>query len=116
MKRKHDELQKHIEQGETPQSNLQQLFDAMRDRDEEDAATIMTRIRAGQDPGTILRHLDTGDLLLQLHLVPETRYRDSFPSAFRIPTRLQSLDNAYFQSPIYEATFFGKVTGHDRVT
>ncbi|CAG7565821.1 unnamed protein product [Fusarium equiseti] len=121
MKRKNDELQKQVEQGETSQSHLQQLFDAMRDRNEEDAVTIMTRIRAGQDPGTILRHLDTGDLLLQLHLVPETRFRNSFPFAFRIPTRLQSLRNVYFQSPVYEATLMehspehaGTIELHDR--
>jgi hypothetical protein len=121
MKRKHDELQKQIEQGETSKSHLQQLFDAMRDRNEEDAATIMTRIRAGQDPGTILRHLDTGDLLLQLHLVPETRFRNSFPAAFRIPARLQSLGNVYFQSPVYEAALMeyspeqtGTIELHDR--
>ncbi|RFN50766.1 nitrate assimilation regulatory protein nira [Fusarium flagelliforme] len=121
MKRKHDELQKQVEQGEASQSHLQQLFDAIRDRNEEDAATIMTRIRAGQDPGTILRHLDTGDLLLQLHLVPETRFRNSFPAAFRIPTRLQSLSNVYFQSPVYEATLMehspeqtGTIELHDR--
>lgn len=118
MKRKHEELQKQIEQGETSKSNLQQLFDAIRDRDEEDAAAIMTRIRACQDPGTILRHLDAGDLLLQLHLVPETRYRHSFPPAFRMQTRLQSLDNVYFQSPIYEATLLENsphtIEAHDR--
>ncbi|KYG13717.1 hypothetical protein FVEG_17683 [Fusarium verticillioides 7600] len=77
----------------------------MRDRDEKDAMTIMRRIRAGEDPSTILHHLRAGDLLLRLHLAPETRFRYSYPPAFRMPRRLQVPDNIYFHSLVYEATF-----------
>lgn len=105
MKRKHDNLQKQLEDGRTTQSDLQQVFDAIRDRDEKDAMTIMRRIRAGEDPSTILRHLRAGDLLLQLHLAPETKFRNSFPSTFRMPRRLQLPDNSYLHSLVYEATF-----------
>ncbi|SCO81443.1 related to nitrate assimilation regulatory protein nirA [Fusarium oxysporum] len=121
IKRKHDELQKQLEDGGSSQSDLQQLFDAIRDRDEKDAMTIMRRIRTGEDPSTILRHLRAGDLLLQLHLAPETKFRNSFPSTFRMPRRLQLPDNAYFRSLVYEATFMesspsasGTIELHDR--
>ncbi|KAF5639432.1 nitrate assimilation regulatory nirA [Fusarium tjaetaba] len=98
IKRKHDELQRQLEDGGSSESDLQQLFEAIRDRDEKDAMTIMRRIRAGEDPSTILRHLRAGDLLLQLHLAPETRFRHSFPPTFRMPKRLQVPDNVYFHS------------------
>jgi hypothetical protein len=105
FKRKHDELQRQLEDGGSSESDLQQLFEAMRDRNEKDAMTIMRCIRAGEDPSTILRHLRAGDLLLQLHLAPETMFRNSFPPTFRMPRRLQVLDNVYFHSLVYEATF-----------
>ncbi|KAF5976055.1 nitrogen assimilation transcription factor nit-4 [Fusarium coicis] len=87
------------------ESDLQQLFEAIRDRDEKDAMTIMRCIRAGEDPSTILRHLRAGDLLLQLHLAPETKFGNSFPPTFRMSRRLQVPDNVYFHSLVYEATF-----------
>ncbi|RGP63193.1 nitrate assimilation regulatory nira [Fusarium sporotrichioides] len=43
----------------------------------------------------------TGDVLLQLHLKPESKYRYSIPFGSDIPTYLQKSDNPYLQSMLY---------------
>ena len=65
---------------------------------------IFQRIRAGGDVGTICRHVKDGDLLLQLSLVPETRYRYEFPFRKEMPSSLWTHGRPYLHSMIYEAT------------
>jgi hypothetical protein len=52
-----------------------------------------------------MRHISIGDILLQLHVEPETRYRFVFPYKTQMPASLQSPNNPYLQSLLYETTF-----------
>jgi hypothetical protein len=52
-----------------------------------------------------MRHINTGDILLQLHVMPETRYRYVFPYRTRMPTSLLSPNNPYLHSLVHETTF-----------
>ncbi|KAF2475124.1 uncharacterized protein BDR25DRAFT_186444, partial [Lindgomyces ingoldianus] len=88
LKRKFDELQQS-------KSTYEQIFDMLKARTEQEATIIMQRIRNGVDADTIIRHVEDGDLLLQLSLVPETRYRYDFPFITDMPSFLQLPDNVY---------------------
>lgn len=76
----------------------------MRERDTNDATAILQRIRRGEDPDSILRHLHTGDLLLELHVTPEAKPPGTFPGLPRVPRALQTPDNAYLHSLVQEAS------------
>ena len=52
-----------------------------------------------------MRHISAGDILLQLHVTPETRYRYAFPYKARMPTSLLAPNNPYLHSLVYEAAF-----------
>jgi hypothetical protein len=108
LKRKHDELLEANEQLKESQLALQQLFHALRSRPEDDANAIFRRIRAGADASSILRHVSTGDLLLQLQVTPETRYRFDFPFRREMPSSLQTPANPYLRSLVYEVTLSGE--------
>lgn len=82
-----------------------QLFQAIQSRSEAEAAAIFKRIRGGGDCESILRHISVGDILLQLHVTPETRYRYVFPYKAQMPASLLSSHNPYLHSLLYEMTF-----------
>jgi len=63
---------------------------------------ILQRIRAGADVVSILDQVKTGDLLLQLAVTPEARFRYEFPYRSEMPEDLIP-DNPYLSSLIYEA-------------
>ncbi|KAF2652241.1 putative C6 transcription factor [Lophiostoma macrostomum CBS 122681] len=81
----------------------EQLFDLMRSAPEQDARDILKRLRSGVDVETLISHVADGDLLLQLSVAPETRYRYDFPYVSTMPASLVTNDNPYLQSFIYEA-------------
>jgi hypothetical protein len=98
LKRKFGELQGNL-------NAYEELFDILRSRSKLEAFNILHRIRSGADVYTVLRHVKDGDLLLQLSLVPETRYRYEFPYIADMPAFLEVPDNPYLSSLIYENTF-----------
>ena len=98
LKRKFGELQ-------NDQNAYEELVDILRSRPEPEAFSILGRIRSGADIQTILRHVKDGDLLLQLSLIPETRYRYEFPYIADMPAFLGVPNNPYLASLIYENTF-----------
>ncbi|PNP55870.1 hypothetical protein FNYG_15444 [Fusarium nygamai] len=51
------------------------IYRAIQTRPEAEVQEIVRRIRAGADAETIARQLSTADLLLRVHLEPETRCR-----------------------------------------
>ncbi|EXL39786.1 hypothetical protein FOCG_17636 [Fusarium oxysporum f. sp. radicis-lycopersici 26381] len=51
------------------------IYRAIQTRPEAEVQEIVCRIRAGADAKTIARQLSTADLLLRVHLEPETRCR-----------------------------------------
>lgn len=68
---------------------------------------MFSLVRQGVDPGTLLRQIREGDLLLQLSVVPETRRRYQFPYLASMPAHLQTPDNPYLKSLLYETAFHG---------
>lgn len=91
--------------------HYQQLFAAMQTMDEHDSRAILNMIRLGADVATVVRQIADGNLLLQLSLVPETRRRYEFPYAVAMPAPLETADNPYLRSLVYEATFYDRDQG-----
>ncbi|RFN43459.1 hypothetical protein FIE12Z_12303, partial [Fusarium flagelliforme] len=71
-------------------------------RPEAEAHEIVRRIRAGTDAETMAHQLSTADLLLQVQLEPETRYRYQFLYSALMPSYLQTPTNPFLHSLIYE--------------
>ena len=96
-KRRYTELQAR-------KTSLELVYEALQSRSETDAQAILGRIRRGDDVNVIARHINFGDLLIQVALEPETRYRYEFPLVRDIPTHLVGSWNPYLDSLIYEWT------------
>lgn len=96
MRRKYDELQSRT-------ALYEELFKLLQSMPEEEAQTILRKIRSGADVETLVGHVKAGNLLLQLALVPETRLRYKFPYISKMPTSLLTDNNPYLHSLMYEA-------------
>ncbi|KAF4340441.1 nitrate assimilation regulatory nirA [Fusarium beomiforme] len=105
LKRKYDDIAKEFQALQRSHENLEQLFHALQSRSESDVTAIVHQIRRGADASSILRHIQAGDLLVQLHTRPETRFRHEFPYRAGMPVFLQTQQNPYLQSLMYEAAF-----------
>ena len=70
---------------------------------EEDAVVLFRRIREGAESGAVLNQFRTGDLLLQMHVVPECRFEYTLPYSSDIPMRLLTSRSPYINSKILEA-------------
>jgi hypothetical protein len=95
-KRKYEDLRKR-------QTAHEEVFSLIKTLPEQDAVGLFRRIRDGGDVGTILRHVRDGDLLVQLHLVPETRHRYELPYSRDIPASLLTSRSPYLDSLLYNA-------------
>lgn len=71
LKRKYDEL---IQRN----TKYEELYGLLQTRSLEEATEVYKRIRAGDDAGLLLSHIQDGNLLLQMRMVPESRYRYRF--------------------------------------
>ncbi|RBA09644.1 hypothetical protein FPRO05_14343 [Fusarium proliferatum] len=78
------------------------VYRAIQTRPEAEAHEIVRRIRAGTDAETMAHQLSTTDLLLQVQLEPETRYRYQFLYSRLMPSYLQTPTNPFIRSLIYE--------------
>ncbi|KAH7191430.1 hypothetical protein BKA60DRAFT_662003 [Fusarium oxysporum] len=78
------------------------VYHAIQTRPEAEAHEIVRRIRAGTDAETMAHQLSTADLLLQVQLEPETRYRYQFLHSALMPSYLQTPTNPFMHSLIYE--------------
>jgi hypothetical protein len=97
LKRKFDAL-------ETRHAALEDLFQLLQSKPEQESLELLRRIRAGHDAESVISHATDGNLLLQLALVPETKFRYQFPYVRDMPLFLQTPDNPYLDSVIYEWT------------
>ncbi|KAK0673333.1 putative nitrogen assimilation transcription factor [Cercophora samala] len=95
LKRKYTELQQQ-------KTTFEQIYEVLRSRPEKEAEEIFQRIRRGADANSILRHVNYGDVLVQLALVPETRFRYEFPYLPDMPIYLQIHDNPYLDSEVFD--------------
>ncbi|KAK4128133.1 hypothetical protein N657DRAFT_564260 [Parathielavia appendiculata] len=100
LKRKYNELQ-------SQKSAFEQVYDLLQTRPDKEADELFRRIRRGADAGAILRHVNYGDMLVQLALIPEARYRYEFPYLPDMPPFLRQFDNPYLDSEVYECALRG---------
>ncbi|KJZ79148.1 hypothetical protein HIM_01299 [Hirsutella minnesotensis 3608] len=66
-----------------------------------DAQHVLNRLRSGTDITTILDHVKAGNILIQMAVAPETRFRYSFPYRSEMPDEYYP-NNPYLNSMIYE--------------
>lgn len=74
------------------------IYQLLRDRTAEEATALLGRIRSGIAPEAIVQQIDHGDLLVQMHLAPETNYRYEFPYLAYMPSMLLTRRNRYLRS------------------
>ncbi|RFU81944.1 c6 transcription factor [Trichoderma arundinaceum] len=79
-----------------------EFFDLLKNLPEQEAQHVFQRIRAGADVTTILNHVRAGNLLLQMAVQPETRFRYEFPYRSEMPSEY-IVDNPYLESIIFGA-------------
>ena len=79
----------------------------LQSRPGQEAGEVYRRIRRGDDAESILRHVKHGDLLVQLSLVPEARFRYEFPYLSDMPLFLRLSDNPYLGSEVYQYSLRG---------
>jgi hypothetical protein len=76
----------------------------LQSRSDKDANDIFRRLRTGADVEGIVKHIQDGDLLVQLSLTPNTEFRYQFPSGLGVPSYfLNDPTNPYLSSVLYEA-------------
>jgi len=86
----------------TQKSPYERLVEIIKSVSEQDASDLLARLRSGADIETLVSHATNGNLLLQLFVAPETRFRYEFSYDKRMPASLWVQDNAYLRSPIYD--------------
>lgn len=102
LKRKYDELIQR-------KTKYEELYELLQTHSLEEATEVYKRIRAGDDAGLLLRHIQDGNLLLQMRMVPKSRYRYRFPYIDEMPAFLLHPQNPYLDSLLYEPTFRDRV-------
>ncbi|RGP70996.1 nitrogen assimilation transcription factor nit-4 [Fusarium sporotrichioides] len=88
-------------QGNNP-TIYEELIGLLQNLPDQDAQDILQRIRSGADAGSVLQQAKAGDVMLQMAVKPETRYRYEFPYRAEMPRDFH-IDNPYMKSLIYEA-------------
>ncbi|KAL7793630.1 hypothetical protein V8C37DRAFT_378517 [Trichoderma ceciliae] len=80
----------------------EELFELLKNLSDQEAQYVFQRIRSGADITTILNHVKAGNLLLQMAVLPETRFRYEFPYRSEMPADYLA-NNPYMDSMIYGA-------------
>ena len=97
-------------------SIYEEFVSLLKNLPDQDAHDVLRRIRSGSDIGSILQQAKVGDVLLQMAVAPETRYRYEFPYKAHMPSEYH-LDNPYLKSMLYEtATIYSYKGGPELVT
>ncbi|KAI8663033.1 hypothetical protein LRP88_07241 [Fusarium phalaenopsidis] len=95
-------LKRKYTQAQHKTSQYAELYGLLATLSDDEAQGVLRRIRSGADVDTILNQIRAGDLLLQMALIPETRYRYEFPYISDMPESLLP-NNPYLDSLVYEA-------------
>lgn len=73
------------------------MLDLLRKLPEGEAQHVLKRLRSGTDVGALVSHIRDGDLLVQMALEPESRFRYDFPCRPEMPEELL-IDNMCLSS------------------
>ncbi|KAK2604444.1 hypothetical protein N8I77_007374 [Diaporthe amygdali] len=80
----------------------EELIELLKTLPDQEAQFVLQKLRSGSGISAILNQVKAGDLLLQLAVSPETRFRYEFPYQSEMPRDIV-IDNPYLDSLIYEA-------------
>ncbi|KAJ0108572.1 hypothetical protein J7T55_015006 [Diaporthe amygdali] len=80
----------------------EELIELLKNLPDQEAQFVLQKLRSGSSISAILNQVKAGDLLLQLSVSPETRFRYEFPYQLEMPGDIV-IDNPYLDSLIYEA-------------
>jgi hypothetical protein len=97
VKRKLDDSREQL-------SRYEELYRLLRTRKSPDVQEIIRGIRAGDDVETVVRHVQHGDLLLQMHVSPEHKLFYDFPDIMHLPSLFLDHDNPYMKSPTFQSS------------
>ncbi|UKZ84703.1 uncharacterized protein TrAFT101_000603 [Trichoderma asperellum] len=86
-------------------TSFQEIFSTLQSCSDKDAMNMFNLVRQGVDPKYLLKQMKECDFVFQLAVVPETRRRYQFPYLPTMPIRLQTPDNQYLKSVLYETVF-----------
>lgn len=86
-------------------TSFQEIFSTLQSCSDRDAMNMFNLVRQGVDPKYLLKQMKECDFVFQLAVVPETRRRYQFPYLPTMPIRLQTPDNPYLKSVLYETVF-----------
>jgi len=89
LKRKYDALQSENEA-------YAELFNLIRTRPDDESFEILRRIKMGTDVRDVLKHIKEADLLIQLNLRPQNKFRYTLPFISTMPTRIPHPENLYY--------------------
>ncbi|PVH92895.1 hypothetical protein DM02DRAFT_604691 [Periconia macrospinosa] len=81
----------------------EELIEMLQTMPEREAMEILRRIRAGDNVQAILQHVQEGNLLMELSVIPESNFRYEFPYILEMPAQLKTPDNKVFRSVLHEA-------------
>ncbi|KAM3479772.1 hypothetical protein MY5147_001545 [Beauveria neobassiana] len=105
LRRKNRETEEELRKLRGSHDALRRVVTALQTCKDDEVAAILRRLRETQDATAVATQLEGGDLLLQLHVAPETKFRFSLPYCRDMPRALLRPDNPYLGSMLYESAF-----------
>lgn len=96
-------VKRKLDEAEARNAIYEELFSLMNSMSRDEVANIVAMLGAGSDIEAVLKQVKEANLLLQVALVPETRYRHQLPYGSQIPASLLYERNPYVHSLVYEA-------------
>ncbi|EYB22091.1 hypothetical protein FG05_09102 [Fusarium graminearum] len=81
------------------------FIDIFRSHPVQDVNDILNRLRGGTSVDELVRHVESGDLLLELSVAPDIQWRHNPGGLLTIPDLLKTANNPYVKSLIYHIKF-----------
>ncbi|CAF3645801.1 unnamed protein product [Fusarium graminearum] len=81
------------------------FIDILRSHPEQDVNDILNRLRGGTSVDELVRHVESGDLLLELSVAPGIQWRHNPGVLLTIPDLPKTANNPYVKSLIYHIKF-----------
>jgi len=105
LKREHESLKNQFARVKAANDAMVQIFEVLRTRPASETTFVLSLLQEGIDAEDILRQISEGDLLLQMHLRPETNFRFEFPWRAEMPSYIRGSQNPYLAAPIHGASY-----------
>ncbi|KAF5723187.1 nitrate assimilation regulatory nirA [Fusarium mundagurra] len=100
-------LQRRFTEMSGDMGRMESVLAIMREKPEDVALAVFRRVRTGSDLEAILSSIDSGDILMQLHLAPSSQVRYPFPDRNALPGIFAQTKSEYMDSLALETPYFG---------